>query len=73
MTNNTITIIVNGKHRNVPEHMSLTQFLDSLSLQSRFIAVGYNGDVLQKEAYATAFMSFALVFMNIYGYFSWLK
>ena len=27
----------------------------------------------QKEAYATAFMSFALVLMNIYGYFSWLK
>ena len=56
MTNSTITIIVNGKHRNVPEHMSLTQFLDSLSLQSRFIAVGYNGDILQKEAYATTYL-----------------
>ena len=28
---------------------------------------------VRKEAHATAFMSFALVLMNVYGYFSWVK
>ena len=56
MTSSTITIIVNGKQRTVARHMSLAQFLETLSLQSHFIAVGYNGDVLQKEAYATTYL-----------------
>lgn len=54
--NDRITIIVNGKRQKVPIHISLPEFLESLALQSRFIAIGYNGQVLQKDEYETIYL-----------------
>ena len=54
--NESITIIVNGKHQKVLGHISLSEFLESLALQSRFIAIGYNGQVLQKDEYETIYL-----------------
>jgi sulfur carrier protein len=44
-----ITLTVNGKLRQAPASLTLSEFLQTLAIKSQFVAVGYNGEVLDKE------------------------
>ena len=46
-----ITLRVNGKERELPGSMGLVEFLGLLEVKSQFVAVGYNGQVLDKEEF----------------------
>ena len=47
-----ITLKVNGKLREVDEDIDLQTYLASIDVNMRFIAVGYNGQVVRKEDFA---------------------
>ncbi len=44
-----ITLQVNGKPRDIDEGLSLQSYLATIDVNMRFIAVGYNGQVVRKE------------------------
>ena len=44
-----IRLTVNGKPQELPAPTGLVQFLESLDIATQFIAVGYNGEVIEKE------------------------
>lgn len=44
-----ITLNVNGKPREVDEGLDLASYLATIDVNMRFIAVGYNGQVVRKE------------------------
>ena len=44
-----ITLTVNGKPRDVDEGLNLQSYLATIDVNMRFIAVGYNGQVIRKE------------------------
>lgn len=44
-----ITLKVNGKPREIDEGMDLQAYLATIDVNMRFIAVGYNGQVVRKE------------------------
>ncbi len=44
-----INLTVNGKPRQTSAPVTLSEFLKTLSIKSQFVAVGYNGEVLDKE------------------------
>ncbi len=44
-----ISLMVNGKPRELPAPMGLQEFLRLLDVRSQFVAVGYNGEVLDKK------------------------
>ena len=44
-----ITLKVNGKPRDVAEGLDLQSYLATIDINMRFIAVGYNGQVVRKE------------------------
>lgn len=44
-----ITLQVNGKPRDIDEGLSLQSYLATIDVNMRFIAVGYNGQVIRKE------------------------
>jgi sulfur carrier protein len=44
-----ITLQVNGKPRDIDEGLNLQSYLATIDVNMRFIAVGYNGQVLRKE------------------------
>ncbi len=44
-----ITLTVNGKPRQVDEGLDLQSYLSTIDVNMRFIAVGYNGQVIRKE------------------------
>jgi sulfur carrier protein len=44
-----ITLQVNGKPRNIDEGLNLQSYLATIDVNMRFIAVGYNGQVIRKE------------------------
>lgn len=46
-----ITLTVNGKPRELPAPMGLTEFLQLLEVKSPFVAVGYNGEVVDREEF----------------------
>ena len=46
-----IRLTVNGKPRELPAPTGLVQFLESLDISTQFIAVGYNGEVIEKDAF----------------------
>ena len=46
-----ISLTVNGKPRELPTPTGLVQFLEILDISTQFIAVGYNGEVLEKEGF----------------------
>ncbi len=48
-----ITLRVNGKHREVDDGLDLQSYLASIDVNMRFIAVGYNGQVIRKEDFAS--------------------
>ncbi len=44
-----ITLKVNGKPREIAEGLDLQSYLATIDVNMRFIAVGYNGQVVRKE------------------------
>ena len=44
-----INLIVNGKPREADDELSLEQFLETIDVNLRFVAVGYNGEVIKKD------------------------
>ncbi|MDE2788574.1 MAG: sulfur carrier protein ThiS [Chloroflexota bacterium] len=44
-----ITLQVNGKPRDIEEGLNLQSYLATIDVNMRFIAVGYNGQVIRKE------------------------
>ena len=47
-----INLIVNGKSREVEEDTTLEAYLLTLDVNLKFVAVGYNGQVVKKDSYA---------------------
>ncbi len=47
-----INLMVNGKTREVEEATNLETYLTSFGLDLKFVAVGYNGEVIKKESFA---------------------
>ena len=46
-----IAVTINGKPVQLEGSVSLEQFLDERNVNTKFVAVAYNGNVLQKEEY----------------------
>ena len=46
-----IAVTINGKPVQLEGSVSLEQFLDERNVDTKFVAVAYNGNVLQKEDY----------------------
>ena len=44
-----ITLKVNGKQREIDDGLDLQSYLATIDVNMRFIAVGYNGQVVRKE------------------------
>ena len=44
-----INLVVNGKPHELQGPTGLLEFLESLEIKTQFIAVGYNGEVIEKE------------------------
>ena len=47
-----INLIVNGKSREVQEDTTLEAYLLTFDVNLKFVAVGYNGQVVKKDSYA---------------------
>ncbi len=48
-----IDLTVNGKPRPIEASVDLETYLLSFGLNLQFVAVGYNGEVVKKETYAS--------------------
>ena len=48
-----ISLTVNGRRRELDGPTSLIDFLGSLGLDLRFVAVAYNGQVLERDSFAS--------------------
>ena len=46
-----IHLMVNGKPRDLEGSLDLISFLESFEVNLEHVAVGYNGEVLEKETY----------------------
>jgi sulfur carrier protein len=46
-----ITLLVNGKHRELETSQNLVSFLESFGVNLQHVAVGYNGVVLEKQTF----------------------
>ena len=44
-----MTLNVNGKPREIDDGLDLQSYLATIDVNMRFIAVGYNGQVIRKE------------------------
>jgi len=47
-----INLTVNGKPRTLDEATDLSAFLASFGINLKFIAIGYNGQVVKKERFS---------------------
>ena len=47
-----ITLKVNGKPREIEDGLDLQSYLATIDVNMRFIAVGYNGQVVRKEDFS---------------------
>jgi len=43
-----INLIVNGKRKSLDTPMTLLELLEKLGVKSKFVAIGYNGSVVDK-------------------------
>jgi len=43
-----INLTVNGKQKELDSSMTLLELLDELGVKSKFVAIGYNGSVVDK-------------------------
>ena len=48
-----INLMVNGKPREAEENTSLETYLIAFNVNLKFVAVGYNGQVLKKDTYSS--------------------
>jgi len=48
-----INLTVNGKPRPIDESVDLETYLSSFGLDMKFVAVGFNGEVVKKEIFAS--------------------
>ena len=48
-----INLMVNGKPRPIEDSVDLETYLASFGFNLRFVAVGYNGDVVKKDKFAS--------------------
>ena len=48
-----IDLTVNGKPREAEEDISLEAYLIAFNVNLKFVAVGYNGQVLKKDTYSS--------------------
>ena len=48
-----IDLMVNGKPREAEEDTSLEEYLIAFNVNLKFVAVGYNGQVLKKNVYSS--------------------
>ena len=48
-----IALTVNGKARPIEDSVDLETYLLSFGLNLQFVAVGYNGEVVKKESFAS--------------------
>ena len=48
-----ITLKVNGKSREIEDGLNLQSYLATIDVNMRFIAVGYNGQVVRKEDFGS--------------------
>jgi sulfur carrier protein len=46
-----INLVVNGKPREAEENINLEKYLATFDVNLRFVAVGYNGEVIKKERF----------------------
>ena len=46
-----IRLTVNGKDRSLEDSTDLESYLGSLDVNMKFVAVGYNGEVVKKERF----------------------
>ena len=46
-------MMVNGKPRELPRSVGLLEFLRMHNIKRQFVAVGYNGEVLEKDQFAS--------------------
>lgn len=46
-----ITLTINGKERSLDEPTPLVEFLESLEVNTRFIAVAHNGTIIRREEF----------------------
>ncbi len=46
-----ITLTVNGKERQLPGETGLLEYLKSLDIDVRLVAVAYNGEVVPRQRY----------------------
>ena len=51
MKNTMITLTINGKRRELEGPTSLIDFLQSIGVNLQFIAVAYNGEVIDREKF----------------------
>ena len=47
-----IRVVINGESRVIEGPQTVSEYLDSFGLDSRFVAVARNGEVLAKEDFA---------------------
>ena len=46
-----INLMVNGKPREAEENVDLATYLSTFDVNLRFVAVGYNGQVIKKDEF----------------------
>ncbi len=51
MRSTMITLTINGKERSLDEPTPLVEFLESLEVNTRFIAVAHNGTIIRREEF----------------------
>ena len=47
-----INLMVNGKPREAEDNVNLEKYLAAFDVNLRFVAVGYNGEVIKKENFS---------------------
>ena len=47
-----INLTVNGKPRPIEDSVDLASYLNSFGLDLKFVAVGYNGEVVKREHFS---------------------
>ncbi len=52
-----ITLVVNGKQQVIEAPVTVASYLQSLGLDSRYVAVAWNGDVLEKAQFGELVLS----------------
>ncbi|GBD11023.1 hypothetical protein HRbin23_00673 [bacterium HR23] len=51
-----LTLVVNGQPRHIERPMTILEFLQTLGVNLTIVAVGYNGEVLERQAWATTLL-----------------